>query len=73
MIGTRKRWILTVSPSMKDVKRGVWIQQIFTDEESVYELFEKFTAMGLYCCIETEEVRPILSGFSHNEFRDYWK
>lgn len=68
-----KRYWLTVAPSMKDVKRGVWIQQMFTDENSVYELFQKFTELGLYCCIEIQEVTPIQSAYSHEEFRDYWK
>lgn len=58
---------------MKDVKRGVWIQQVFSDTETARELFQKFTDMGLYCCIRTQELTQIASGFSHKEFRDYWK
>lgn len=72
MKGTTTRCVLTVSPSMNDVKRGVWIQQMFTDVETAHELYRKFTDMGLYCCIRTQELVQLGSAFSHKEFRDYW-
>lgn len=58
---------------MKDVKRGVWIRQSYTDMETARELYRKFTDMGLHCCIWVRKEEQTHEEYSHKEFEDYWK